>query len=147
MPGECVLVCERAGAPVIRVTVFTFPLRRTGAQAARGEGGALHCAASSHECVCLCVWVSVWGMLRWWCSGLLLCNHSWTIPAVFSWARRALGAAGSHWMEGASYFFHSLSSLCSLPPPLSTTKVFIDYLVLLFNNLILGDSVLCSHRN
>lgn len=29
----------------------------------------------------------------------------------------------------------------------STTKVFIDYLVPLFNNLILGDSALCSHRN
>lgn len=40
MPGECVFVCERVGAPVIRVTVFTFPLRRRGA---RGEGGALHC--------------------------------------------------------------------------------------------------------
>lgn len=54
MPGECVFVCERVGAPVIRVTVFTFPLRRTGAQAARGEGGALHCA---HTDVYACVFV------------------------------------------------------------------------------------------
>lgn len=66
MPGECVLVCERAGAPVIRVTVFTFPLRRTGAQAAYGEGGALHCAVCSQIRVCVFelvfgVCVSVWG--------------------------------------------------------------------------------------
>lgn len=57
MPGERVFVCERVGAPVIRVTVFTFPLRRTGAQAARGEGGALHCAVRSHGRVHMCVYV------------------------------------------------------------------------------------------
>lgn len=51
MPGECVFLCERVGAPVIRVTVFTFPLRRTGAQAAHGFGRALHCAVYSHGCL------------------------------------------------------------------------------------------------
>lgn len=56
MPGECVFFCERVGAPVIRVTVFTFPLRRTGAQAARREGGALRCAVRSHGRVCVCVY-------------------------------------------------------------------------------------------
>lgn len=64
MPGECVLACERAEAPVIRVTVFTFPLRRTGAQAAHGEGGALLCAVRSHGCALL----SEWGMCVFvWC--------------------------------------------------------------------------------
>ena len=59
-------MCERAGAPVIRVTVFTFPLRRTGAQAARGEDGA-HRAVCSHGRVFVCLseclgYVrSVWG--------------------------------------------------------------------------------------
>lgn len=67
MPGECVLVCERAGAPVIRVTVFTFPLRRTGAQAAHGEGGALRCAVCSHGCVCACVFVSLSECLGYVC--------------------------------------------------------------------------------
>lgn len=57
MPGECVFFCERVGAPVIRVTVFTFPLRRTGAQAARREGGALRCAVCAHMDVCECVCV------------------------------------------------------------------------------------------
>lgn len=48
----------------------------------------------------------------------------------------------------ASHFFHSLCTSPLRPPPLlSSTKVFIDYLVPLFNNLILGDSALCSHRN
>lgn len=55
-------MCERAGAPVIRVTVFTFPLRHTGAQAqaACGEGGALPCA---HINVCVCVRVCCMGVL------------------------------------------------------------------------------------
>lgn len=56
MPGECVFLCERVGAPVIRVTVFTFPLRRRGAQAAHGEGGALYCAVCSHGHVRVCVY-------------------------------------------------------------------------------------------
>lgn len=44
--------------------------------------------------------------------------------------------------RGILLFSFSLFSLF-----LSTTKVFIDYLIPLFNNLILGDSALCSHRN
>lgn len=36
-------------------------------------------------------------------------------------------------------------SASSSPP--SSSKVFIDYLVPLLNNLMLGDSALCSHRN
>lgn len=56
MPGECVFVCERVGAPVIRVTVFTFPLRRTGAQAARGEVG-LFIVPCAHMVVYVCVYV------------------------------------------------------------------------------------------
>lgn len=47
--------------------------------------------------------------------------------------------------RGIVLFFPFSLLLASLP--LSATKVFIDYLVLLFNNLILGDSALCSHRN
>lgn len=63
MPGECVFSCERVGAPVIRVTVFTFPLRRTGAQAARWGrwGSALRCTiARMYAGARLCV--SVWGL-------------------------------------------------------------------------------------
>lgn len=44
-----------------------------------------------------------------------------------------------------SFILSFLSVPCLTPPP-STTKVF-DYLGPLHNNLILGDSAVCSHRN
>lgn len=145
MPGECVLVCERAGAPVIRVTVFTFPLRCTGAQAAHGEGGALDCAVSSHKCMYVCVCMGVLGR----------CAQDYCSAIILGLSQRRSHEPGGLWVllvptewKGAAYFFHSLF-LFSAPHPHSppTTKVFIDYLSLLFNNLILGDSALCSHCN
>ena len=151
MPGECVLVCERAGAPVIRVTVFTFPLRRTGAQAAHGEGGALHCA---HMDVYVCVFLRLSECLGYVCLYGGVCVFR--IIALQSFLDRPSGALmsqegfGCCWFplngRGISLFSFSPFSLFPSSAP-STTKVFIDYLVPLFNNLILGDSALCSHRN
>lgn len=139
-------MCERAGAPVIRVTVFTFPLRRTGAQAAHGERGALRCAVCSHGCVCFvhlseCV-----------CMGVL--RGVFRIIALQSFLDRPSGVLmsqegfGCCWfpLNGRGILLFLIHSLLSVPPP-PPTKVFIDYLVRLFNNLILGDSALCSHRN
>ncbi len=156
MPGECVLVCERARAPVIRVTVFTFPLRRTGAQAAHWEDGGLYIVLYAHMdvyvCVCAFEWVfegcaclcgGVGGVCAQdYCSAIILgpsqwCSHEpgglWVLLVPTEWT-------------GHPTFF-ILSPLTV--PRLShfTSEVFIDYLVLLFNNLILGDSALCSHRN
>ena len=97
-------------------------------------------------CVCVCVCVFVWG-----CWGGVL-----RIIALQSFLDHPSGALMSlvglwvllfptEW-KGASYFFHSLFTLWPESPPLHS-KAFIDYLSLLLNNLILGDSALYSHRN
>lgn len=53
-------LCERAGAPVIRVTVFTFPLRCTGAQEAhRDEGVSTLCCIFMQTCVYVCFAVAL----------------------------------------------------------------------------------------
>lgn len=141
-------MCERAGAPVIRVTVFTFPLRHTGAQAqaACGEGGALPCA-HINVCVCVCVCV-VWGC--WECMLRIIALQSFLVSPSgdlmsqegFGCRRFPLNGRG---VVRFFFFFNPLFTLSSASGP-STTKVFIDYPGLLFNNLILGDSVLTVIR-
>lgn len=115
-------VCERAGAPVIRVTVFTFPLRCTGAQAAQGDRGALHCAVCSHKCVCVYVCVFVWG---WWGGALRII----ALQSFLDHPYGVLMSLAGLWVllvpteqKGHPTFF-ILFSLCSPP---SIAKVFID---------------------
>lgn len=77
-----------------------------------------------------------------YCSAIILgpsqrCSHElgglWVLLVPTEW-------------KGHLTFF--ILSFLSVPPrPTSSTKVFIDYLAMLFNNLILGDSALCSLHN
>lgn len=142
-----------------------------------GEGGALRYAVCDRvdARLCVCVWglCVLLGLLE---EGEELMERGGVVRiiALQSFLDRPSGALmsqegfGCSWfplktggngamvsgLEGArggvvvvSYF--SLVSFRNhrIPVPPSSTKVFIDYLVPLLNNLILGDSALCSHRN
>lgn len=155
MPGECVFVCERVGAPVIRVTVFTFPLRGRGARAARGEGGALCCVVPwTHTDGCECVlvfewvfgiWVHVWGggggLL-----GIIALQSFLDPPSGVLMSQEGFGCFPLNG-RGIALFFIPSVPLPPHPPTPPAAEAFIDSPVPLSNNLILGDSALCSHRN
>lgn len=149
MPGECVFVCERVGAPVIRVTVFTFPLRGRGARATRGEGGALHCCCIlTRTGVRVCLRLTVWdtcarilggGLLR-----IIALQSFLDPPSGVLMSQEGFGCCRFP-LNGMGITLFFIASVTPPPPP--TAKAFIDSLVPLSNNLILGDSALCSHRN
>lgn len=93
-------------------------------------------------CVCMTVGGGGLGGALDYCSAIILglsqwCSHEpgglWVLLVP------------TEWKGHLTFFILSLLSAPRLSP--CTTKVFIDYLVPLFNNLILGDSALCSHRN
>lgn len=151
-------MCERAGAPVIRVTVFTFPLRHTGAQAAHGEGEGgssslwcmfvsvraceYVCVRETLGCVCVCV------CMRWLggCAQIIALQSFLDRPNGVLMSQEGFGCCRFPLNRRGIFLSLSLSfSVRRLSR--STTKVFIDYLGPLLNNLILGDSALCSHRN
>lgn len=115
----------------------------------------------AHKYVCVCVCLS-------WCLGYVcryggaeggVCAQDYCSAIILGPSQWCSHEPGGLWVllvptewKGHLTFFILSSSLCSpplSPPPTTTltTKVFIDYLVPFFNNLILGDSALCSHRN
>lgn len=142
-----------------------------------GEGGALRCAVcdrvDARLCVCVCLGplrsIGVAGGRgrvdgegrcgQDYCSAIIpppsqRCSHEpgglWVLLVPTENGEKGRWCGGLEGARGGgvvSYF--SLVSFRNhrIPAPPSSTKVFIDYLVPLLNNLILGDSALCSHRN